>query len=305
VVIVGALALVRHERGADVQSDDDYAHPGPAGSPPALTFDLAGWQVRSASEDDFPAAPDAVRPRAGEAVQVFRQPDDLVGPTVYVSHHSSSDAVVPQTGSAPVQINGAAGAITEPDAQHVSLHWNPTAASDSTIDLDAWKLSRNEAIDFASALELKDNRISYPATGNDHFGVRATTPGPKDIEEDPIDPIAPGPWKDRNVDLNRPNTDDYVHIAISSDNEQLFEDVLHGFVGSSKAEVVSVLGHSAVLLRSAPNPEVWTLVWRQPGRALVSLNATGVDRSTMEDIIGGLKELSDAEWQDMLLRYPQ
>jgi hypothetical protein len=60
---------------------------------------------------------------------------------------------------------------------------------------------------------------------------------------------------------------------------------------------VSVLGHPAVLVEHPDGR--WSLVWRQTDDATVIASLSDVDRSTVDDFVGGLDEISEDEWQEL------
>ena len=69
------------------------------------------------------------------------------------------------------------------------------------------------------------------------------------------------------------------------------------------SEKVQVLGHPAVLVEH-PDGGRWSLLWRQTDDATVVASFSGADRSTVEDFMGGLDEISEGEWQDLVATHP-
>lgn len=63
-----------------------------------------------------------------------------------------------------------------------------------------------------------------------------------------------------------------------------------------------MLGHPAVLVEHPDGR--WSLVWRQTDEATVIASLSGVDRSTVDDVVGGLDEISEGEWQDLVATHP-
>jgi len=60
-----------------------------------------------------------------------------------------------------------------------------------------------------------------------------------------------------------------------------------------------VLQHPAVAVEH-PDDGQWSLIWRHTGQALVVVTLSGVDRSTVADFAGGIREVSEDDWRDML-----
>jgi hypothetical protein len=287
LILAGAVALQAKDP-ADVETD--IAGPGEL---PALTIDLDGWQVVAA--EDTTATPDTagVDDPASGSLQVFRRPGDLAGPSVFLHHEAASDAIA-ASDTRPVTIGGAEGYLEQTGPDSFSISWNPVQ-SDSQADLEARGLTQPEVIDFANGLRVKDPDIRYPPAPGTRFGFVAERL-PKGLREIPVGPASPGPSPGRRLVAERDGAT--IEITIDDRGEAAFETGLAELLATGgAAERVSVLGNPAVLVEHPDGR--WSLVWRQTDGATVIASLSDVDRSTVDDVVGGLDEISEGEWQDM------
>jgi hypothetical protein len=292
VVLAGAVAL----QTDDPDVETDIAGPGEL---PALTVDLDGWQIVDA--EDTTAAPDTADvydPAAG-SLQVFRQPGNLAGPSVFLRHEAASDPVAEKPAALPVTIRGAEGYLERTGRDSFSLSWNP-AQSDSHALLEARGLKQGEVVDLANDLRLKDPDIQYPPAAGTSFGFDAQRL-PKGLQEVDASPANPGRDAVRHLVAKRDRAT--IDITIDARGEGAFETNLGELLATGgSVERVSVLGHPAVLVEHPDGR--WSLVWRQTDEATAIASLSGVDRSTVDDVMGGLDEISEGEWQDLVATHP-
>jgi hypothetical protein len=297
-VIAGARAL-QVDDPADVQTDVA----GPTGGPlPALTANLDGWRIISAEETTTTPGQDGVDDPETGSLQVFRRPGDLVGPSVFLHHFAASDVVAADAAAVPVDISGSEGYLEQKGPDSFTLRWDPRL-NDSQADLETRGLSRNEVLEFANGLQDKDkdDNITYPPKRDDQFGFVAGQL-PKGMEEDPVRPTNRDQSVVRRLSLKRaPGT---IEVTIDDRGEAAFETRLGELLATrGAAEEVSVMGHPAVLVQR-PDIAGWSLVWRQTDGATVHASLSEVDRSTVDDFIGGLEEISQDEWRELVAAYP-
>lgn len=295
LVLGGAMAL-QIDHPADVETDT--AGPTP-GSLPALAVDLDGWQITTA--EDTTATPDMsdVYDPASGSLQVFRRPDDLTGPSVFLHHQAAGDAILEDPTAQSVPIGGTQGSIQQTGPESFTVRWAP-AQGDSQAYIEARGLTRGEVVHFANSLGLKDPDIQYPAA-DAKLGFVADQL-PKGIQEVSVTPTSPDRNAVRQLVLERdPGT---IEVTIDDRGEASFETYLGELLATDgDVEPVSVLGHRAVLVEH-PNDGRWSLVWRQTDAATVVATLTGVGRSTVDDFVSSLVEISDDEWQDLVAAHP-
>jgi hypothetical protein len=231
---------------------------------------------------------------------VFRRPGDLVGPSVFLHHFAASDVVAADAAAVPVDISGSEGYLEQKGPDSFTLRWDPRL-NDSQADLETRGLSRNEVLEFANGLQDKDDNITYPPKRDDQFGFVAGQL-PKGMEEDPVRPTNRDQSVVRRLSLKRaPGT---IEVTIDDRGEAAFETRLGELLATrGAAEEVSVMGHPAVLVQR-PDIAGWSLVWRQTDGATVHASLSEVDRSTVDDFIGGLEEISQDEWRELVAAYP-
>ncbi len=293
LVLAGAAAL----QAKDPDVEADIAGPREL---PALTVDLDGWQVAAAG--DTTAAPDTtdVYDPASGSLQVFRQPGNLAGPSIFLRHEEASDVVAEKPAAERVTVDGSQGYLEQTGPDSFTVSWNP-AQTDSQAYLEARGLKRGEVVDFANGLRLKDPDIQYPPTPGTEFGFH-TGRLPKGLQEVPMGPASPGSNTVRRLVAERPGAT--IEITIDDRGRASFETHLGRLLASGGAsEKVQVLGHPAVLVEHRDGGR-WSLLWRQTDDATVVASFSGADRSTVEDFMGGLDEISEGEWQDLVATHP-
>lgn len=279
LVLAGAAAL----QANDPDVETDIAGPSEL---PALTVE--GWQVAAAGDETAP--PDT----ASGSLQVFRQPDTVAGPSIVLRHEAASDPVAESPTAQAVIIDGAQGYIEQTGPGRLTVRWNPPQ-TDSQAYLEARGLSKGEVVGFANDLRLKDPDIEYPPAPGTKFGFVAGRP-PKGLQEVTAGPASPGSDDVRRLVAERDGA--VVDITIDDRGEASFETHVGELLASGgDVEQVSVLGHPAVLVEHPDGR--WSLVWRQTDDATVIASLSDVDRSTVDDFVGGLDEISEHEWQEL------
>ena len=259
-----------------------------------MAADLDGWHITA---DDTTATPDMsdVYDPASGSIQVFRQPDKLTGPSIFLHHQVASDAIVPDPGAHPAAVAGTEGYIEQTGSESFTVRWSP-AQSDSHAYLEARGLTQRQVVEFADGLDIKDGDIQYPPVeAKLGFVARRL---PKGMREDLIAPTSPDRNAVRRLVLERGAAT--IHVTIDDRGEASFETYLGELLATdSEVEWVSVLGHRTVLVEDR-NDGRWSLVWRQTDAATVVATLTGVDRSTVDDFVSSLVEISEDEWQDLV-----
>lgn len=297
LVVAGARAL-QVDDPADVETDVA----GPTGSTlPALTANLDGWRIVEA--EDATATPEAAGDVYGpeaESLQVFRRPGSLVGPSIFLHHRAASDAMATSADASAVDIRGSQGLLEQAGPDSFTLRWDPRL-NDSQAELEARGLTRDQVLAFANGLRGKDDKITYPPNPEDKLGFVAG-PLPKGMEEVPLQPWSGDEGVVRQLTLER--APGAIVISIDGRGEVAFETRLGELLASGgTAEEVTVMGHPAVLVEH-PDRAAWSLVWRETDGATATASLSDVDRSTVDDFIGGLDEISESEWQELAAAHP-
>jgi hypothetical protein len=287
LVLAGAVALQTKDPAA---VETDIAGPGEL---PALIVDLDGWQVTAAGDETAP--PDT----AAGSLQVFRQPDNLAGPSIVLRHEAASDPIAEPPDAESVTIGGTQGYLEQKGHDSFTVSWSP-AQSDSHAYIEARGLTQEEVVGFANDLRLKDPDIHYPPPPGTKFGFLAGRP-PKGLQEVTASPASPGSDAVRRLVAKRDGAT--IDVTIDERGQASFETHLGELLASGgDVERVSVLGHPAVLIEHPDGR--WSLVWQQTDDATVVASLTGADRSTVDDFVGGLDEISEDEWRELDAAHP-
>jgi hypothetical protein len=297
VVVAGMLTL----RGGEIADVETTPAGPPTGSLPVLTLELDSWRIVTAEDTTttghIAAIPDVDVPDpVSGSLQVFRRPGDLTGPSVFLHHRVASDPIVPEPGAVPVTIAGSEGYLRETGKQSMTLRWSPPLG-DNAAYLEARGLSQVQVMEFAMGLEARDDAIHHPPTPDEQFGFDATEL-PAGIEEVPVDQANPGQPVLRRAVFERDSAT--VEVTIDDRGDAAFEAYLGNLLmADGDAEQVSVMDHAAVLVERPDETGCW-LVWQQTDEATVVMSLTGVARSTVDDVVDGLREVSERDWQDLL-----
>jgi hypothetical protein len=299
VALVVGVAALRHER-TDVEILPSHPPEEDDGALPAFTVDLDGWLVVGANER--PADPEGTGDADASlsATQVFRVPNQLDGPTVFLEHTSDSGGVTPPEGGEQVDIGGAVGYVAPLDDDHVFATWVPPG-QDTRVELRAWELDPDEVVDFARGLQAKDDAILYPATSDDRFGFTATEL-PWGIKEALLDPVGASSGRSRTITLTHPGGTGQITLSATAQGDTPFENQLRGFEDRTDVEQVTVLGRSALLLHDALEPTRWLVQWLEPDGTWVSISVTGEtdDRTLVDQVMADLREVPEAEWAELM-----
>lgn len=297
VLAVAAGTLLR-QGGGDGQDVELGPVTRDEGSLPALTVDLDGWEVVSAEDDVQPQVSGS--DQSGGSMQVFTNLSGQSVPLVIVQHEVVADPASPAQGAEQVDLCG----TTQADLQRgagIRLRWDPQAG-DSLAELHAWGLSEEDAVDFACSLQPKSTDISYPGTETPLGFVVGEVPD--SWQEVPLESDRPdGLLRRSQLQPSSPGDDQQLSITISVGNPGpwLVEDA---FVDSwaVAGETVEVMGQDG-LLRPIPEgageADGWVLTWLRTDQVAVSIRMEGLDRQAVDDVIDGLRELTNAEWQDL------
>lgn len=294
--VAGVVAVTVH-RPDDV--DIRPADPTDAGAapPPALKVELAGWEIVGAEDIAVPAdvTPDDEPGRDG-ALQVFRRPGDLAGPTVLVRHRPAGDAVVAEPGDRTVGIGDAEGHLRRTGEQSVTVRWSPDHG-DTDATVQAWGLAEDQVVVFVRGLRSRDDDIASPPSEDDDFGFVASEL-PAGIEESPVVPVNARRPGLRRLELEAGART--AEVVIDEGGEPAFEaELADRLATAGDVEAMSVLHRPAVAIEH-PDDGRWSLIWRHTDQAVVVATLSGVDRATVTDFAAGVREVSDHEWRDIL-----
>lgn len=261
---------------------------------PAWTLDLDGWEAIGADEGDDSASDEAEGSDWRGSLQVFRRPGELAGPTLAVRHVSASDAFVPADDDEPVMVGDVQGYIRRLGPDRFVLSWS---LGDSHVELRAFGVPEPDVHAFAGGLVPRDpdGVFSFPGDG-DQLGFDATEL-PPGLDED-------RPAADRQVARYRGvvfgDGRSQVTIQVDGAGERFFEDTLvHRLVHDRAVEEIEVDGHRAVSLETSD----WErhVLWLQDD-ATVHVTIEGLRSPSVEDVVAGLRQISEDEWRALRAR---
>ncbi|HEV7758623.1 MAG TPA: hypothetical protein VGO78_06525 [Acidimicrobiales bacterium] len=298
-LVVGGAVALRHEP-TDVEILPAHPPEEDDGALPAFTVDLDGWLVAGASEDQAGVEGTGDAEAALSATQVFRVPDRLDGPTVFLEHTSDSGEVTPPDGGQQVDIGGAVGYVAPLDDDHVFATWDP-AGQDARVELRSWGLGTDEVVDFARGLQAKDDAIVYPATSEDRFGFTASEL-PGGIKEDLLDPGGAFPRLSRTIMLTHSGGTGQITLSARAAGDTSFGNELSGFEETTGVEQVTVLGRPALLLHDGQEPTRWIVQWLEADGTFVHISVTGetADRALVDQVMADLREVPETEWAELM-----
>lgn len=279
--VVGSIAV---SRDTTPEATTDFAGEGAL---PTLDLDLEGWQVVAAENT---AAGAAVAPNEG-SVQVFQRAGDVEGPRIVLRHSSVSDAVVPVDGDEEVAVGSVRGYLRETGADSLTLTWAPPLG-DNAAEIEADGLSRDEVLAFAAGLVSKDDSFQFPAAPDDRFGFVATAlpQGLKEVPS-PEATVEDAPAR-RLVAENATAT---VELTIEGTGDADYESTLGDLAQTGRVEELSVMGHPGVLVEH-PGDLRWSVAWQPRPGTTARLVLSGVDRAGVDQVIGGVREISGDAW---------
>jgi hypothetical protein len=241
--------------------------------------------------------PEIAPPWAGGSrgsIQVFRVPGQPRGPTVVVRLDSATDTVVAQEGlgEEAVSVGERAendgfrnGAVRQAGTNGFVLKWSPVSLGDSYAALQSWGLTEDQVLELAGGLQPRFDE----AAAADETGFEATVL-PKGLEEEPVAAIDVDRQERRLVTLEGSDGSG-AEIRMDSRGEMAYDVFLAVLLATSGGEFeeVTVLDRPALLFENAEIGE-WHVLWRHTDDVTVALTLTGVDRSTVDDVIDGLRE---------------
>jgi hypothetical protein len=287
LAVIGGIALV---------SSDPTPEAELAGAQlPAFSLEVPGWEI-VAAEDEVTLEP--VAPPSGSE-QVFARPDDPEGAQIVLHHSSSSDAFGPPTADEEVvEVGTVEGRVTRPAPDEVILRWQPPLG-DNTAEIQARGLASAEVIEVADGLQAKDDDpIQFPASPDHEFGF-VPTYLPEGMQEEELPAAAPtgGVVPGRHL-VAETDTATADLTVVSADDPARQDDITAISLSGGPPEEVSVLGRPARLVQR-PDLE-WSLIWEPTDGASAVLEATGVTRTMFDELVGGLREVSEGEWDALV-----
>ena len=159
LVLGGAVAL-QIDHPADVETDIGGPTPG---SLPALAADLDGWHIMA---DDTTATPDMsdVYDPASGSIQVFRRPDKLTGPSVFL-HHQVGGGRDPCRTRAHIRrpIAGTQGYIKKTGSESFTVRWSPGTERQPRPPRGPGPQPASRSSSSPMSLDIKDPDIQYPS----------------------------------------------------------------------------------------------------------------------------------------------
>lgn len=294
VVVAAGLSATGGDDGTTT-TDVGQAAAGQTADEPAveldLDLDLDGFALLEPSID----SPLTAETPDGGSYQVFRRPDDLLGPTIWLRHEFATDTVVAGAGQETVQVPGAGdGALTVYGQAH-DLLWNPDPGLDRAAFLTATGLTRDELLAFAAGLV---------PTG-DEFGLAATYL-PAGLEEVAL-PAVSDADADSRMERQRVYDDGttQVQMLIVDESDAVFEQRMetallgcaweeHNCRNAIANETVEVLGRPALLSVEGASDRRWHAYLRLSPQITVDLLVLDADRATLDTILAHLVETAHA-----------
>ncbi len=284
LAVIGGIALTR----PDPNPEAEVANPSRL---PTFTLEVPGFEIVTARDGvtvDLPIGSE----------QVFVTPGDPEGPRLVLRHVPSSDAFAPATSDEDVVAVGEAeGRLTHPEPDELVLRWSPPLG-DNTAEIEARGLTQDQVVGFAEGLQAKDqDGFQYPPMLDDTFGFVPTSV-PDGLEEVTADdaPDGSGPGHLLVADGDSATAELTVMPADDPDRQATL-DALAATAG--EREALSVLGRPAQLVAGPSGLTSW-LVWQPQDGVSAVLEVTGGDRSTIDALIDGLREVSEDEWEALV-----
>ena len=299
VVVAAAVGVVTLQWG-----DPPGVEIDPQGRPsedglPAFTLDLPGWGVVAASDEhDVPYGIGAPPPAddSTDAVQMFRIPGDLLGPSIFLRHAPAAENI---GGMFPdqVTIRGVVGKAWA-DGDDVTVTWNPHGGR-TMAWLRARNLTLDQVVEFAEGLEPKDADIALPPGPGDRFGFEATVPVARMVEE----PLTPrrATVDRRYVALAKGR--DLVEITVDDPGGRVFEEELGGLIGGVWSQVTVDGEPARMLVRGHTVPPSGyveaTLYWMVDETTRVTV-VIRVAENDLDGVVAGLREISGDDWEPIV-----
>ena len=302
VAVAGAVVLVASVGGAFVLWEDGTEQvtagqqdsPGqgiefqpPAGGDELPAFVVDGLEPTRVHENQGPL--ESAEDTGGYSFQVFRRSGDYAGPTVFVQSGPSLGIPEPgEDGIETVQVAGHEAGLSRYNPHVPALGWR--LDDGNVVYVRSWELSIDELLSFADGLDVR----------TDGTGFDATTL-PRGLSEDSVEEAARTDYGTRELSYETPRS--LVEIFVNLGGEADFEGYVQDrFDSADTVEQLVVFERPAVLVHYGDS-ERWSLQWRHTTTARVEVVVEGGDRSTVDDIVAGLREIDQADWQDLLDRY--
>jgi len=309
VAVIVALAL-RNDPSPERTVELDPVQPPEETGMPAFTLDLDGWEVISATDEHdvpFGVAPPPPADGSTETGQVFHPPGEQL-PSVYVAHSPIRGTIGQQIFDDPVTIGGVNG-LSWTIGEEVALTWNPHGGN-TTVWLRARGLPFDEVVEFAEGLQPRDADIAVPPGPDDRFGFDATA-RPAGLAEDPVAADRPATIDQRIVTLSKGT--DFVWITVDNAGQRVFYEQLSGVIADTWASV-TVLDRPATLFTREFGPSVGDLDpedfsmaelnWLHTTTARVRVEISTDDEAEIEEIMGGLRQISRSSWEELVAGAP-
>jgi hypothetical protein len=286
--VAGSIAVTR-DTAPEAQTD--FADPHAA--LPALTLDVDGWDVVEA-EDTEAQTPAAA---SDGVVQLFHKAGDVDGPTIALRHQAAGDPVLPLEGADEdaVTIGEVTGYLRQTGAEDFVLRWAPPLG-DNAAEIEAHGLARDEVLAFARRLESRDDELQNPPLPGDVFGFEATYL-PDGLEEDTVPVTADEPAPARRLVAERASA--RAELTIEASGDVAYWATVDDLQSAGPAEQVTVMDHPA-FLAGRPDELGWTVVWQPRGATTARITFSGVDRSEIDKVVAGLREIGDDEWDTLV-----
>jgi hypothetical protein len=304
---VAGVALRRGSPALEIDPAEPRTEDGAEGGLPALTLDLDGWEVTAASDEHdvpFGLGPPPPGDDSTEAVQVFRQPGELTGPTIYLRHDPGEapnmDRILPDE----VMIGGVRGRAWV-FGDDVTMSWNLHDGHTNVWLRAAGGLTLDQVLEFAEGLQPRDGNISLPPSPSDRFGFEATI-SVAGLAEEPAAAQLPTIINRRQVTLSNGTAN--VQIEIDDAGLRAFEDDLGGLLGTREhvtvADRPAVLFPQEIQITDTRTMVIGELRWMHTTTSRVMVHFTFVDPTELDDILDGIHQIPEHDWNELVAAAP-
>jgi len=221
----------------------------------------------------------------GRTSQFFDQTDHVKRPTVKVLYGKTESIALPFTPGVPLEPVDVGGVPAQLQTGPTStlLAWNPTA--DTTILVDARRLSRDDLLRFARGLHPR-------AVGE---GVEARVL-PAELGEYTAHPRQ----EHREILLSPPNRPAIqAQVITEAGGQDEYESLVRGLSSDAdRVRKIRVLGREAFAIDRRGGRERM-VIWRHTTDSVIWFDLWAANNKTFDQLTSDLTELSEDEWQQL------